>query len=112
MMERFVPPFGDGDELAQRFGSVANQVLSEATSGAGYLLSGLGLPKDADGMDTTGTNLFGKDYCYVYVINELCLVVAYHWSHAAGAGVWAAGFHAFRGYSGDTGGFRAAAYHI
>ncbi|MFA5150700.1 MAG: hypothetical protein WC433_07340 [Candidatus Omnitrophota bacterium] len=112
MMDRFVPPFGAGDTFAQRFGSGGNQVLSEATSGAGYLLSGLGLPKDADGMDATGTNLFGKDYCYVYVINDMCLLVASGWSDTATAGVWLAAFSATRGYSGDYAGFRAACYHV
>ena len=112
MMDRFAPPFGAGDTFAQRFGSGANQVLSEATSGAGYLLSGLGLPKDADGMDATGTNLFGKDYCYVYVINDLCLLVASNWSSATTAGVWSADFNAPRGHSSYGVGFRAACYHV
>lgn len=112
MMDRFVPPFGDGDAFAQRFGSGANQVLSEATSGAGYVLSGLGMPKDAGGMDATGTNLFGKDYCCVYVINDMCLRVAGHWSSTALAGVWDADFYGTRGYSNDNVGFRAACYHV
>jgi hypothetical protein len=112
MMDRFVPPFGAGDTFAQKFGSGANQVLSEATSGAGYVLSGLGMPKDAGGMDATGTNLFGKDYCYVYVINEMCLIVASLWNSATSAGVWTASFNATRGYSATAVGFRAAAYHI
>ena len=112
MMDRFAPPFGAGDTFAQRFGSGGNQVLSEATSGAGYLLSGLGLPKDADGMDATGTNLFGKDYCYVCVVNDMCLVVARSWGSATGAGVWNADFAAARGSSSDYVGFRAAAYHV
>ena len=112
MMDRFVPPFGAGDTFAQRFGSGGNQVLSEATSGADYLLSGLGLPKDADGMDATGTNLFGKDYCYVYVVNDMCLIVAGGWSGAPLAGAWHAGFDDTRGYSNDTVGFRAACYHV
>jgi hypothetical protein len=112
MMDRFVPPFGAGDTFAQRFGSDANQVLSGATSGAGYVLSGLGLPKDADGMNTTGTNLFGKDYCYIYVINDMCLVVACLWGSTAGAGVWTAYFSGARGDAHYYVGFRAAAYHI
>ena len=112
MMERFAPPFGDGDAFAQKFGSGGNQVLSGATSGAGYLLSGLGLPKDADGMDATGTNLFGKDLCYVSVVNDLCLLVAYYWSTATSAGVWNASFSNPRGRSSNDAGFRAACYHV
>ena len=112
MMDRFAPPFGDVDTFAQRFGSGGNQVLSEATSGAGYLLSGLGLPKDGDGMDATGTNLFGKDYCYVYVINDMCLLVANLWYNSTVAGVWNAVFHHIRGNSGGDVGFRCGCYHI
>ena len=112
MMERFAPPFGAGDAFAQKFGSGANQVLSEVTSGAGYVLSGLGLPKDADGMDATGTNLFGKDYFYVYVVNDMCLLVASHWSSATYAGVWRADFNDIRGTSNGSVGFRAACYHV
>jgi hypothetical protein len=112
MMDRFAPPFGDGDAFVQRFGSGANQVLSEATSGAGYVLSGLGMPKDGDGMDATGTNLFGKDYCYEYVINEMCLVVASNWSDTKNAGVWGALFYYLRSSSSSHVGFRAAAYHV
>ncbi len=112
MMDRFAPPFGAGDAFAQKFGSGANQVLSEATSGDGYLLSGLGLPKDADGMDATGTNLFGKDYCYVYVINDMCLIVAYTWNSTTAAGVWPALFNPARSYSSNYVGFRCGCYHI
>ena len=112
MMDRFVPPFGAGDTFAQRFGSGGNQVLSEATSGADYLLSGLGLPKDADGMDATGTNLFGKDYCYVYVVNDMCLIVANHWFSTTDAGVWFAYFNYIRGNSYNYVGFRCGCYHI
>ncbi|HOR79075.1 MAG TPA: hypothetical protein PLG04_09860 [Anaerolineaceae bacterium] len=112
MMDRFAPPFGAGDAFVQKFGSGANQVLSEATSGAGYILAGLGLPKDAAGSDATGTNLFGKDYLYMYVINDLCLIVACPWSDAASAGVWAAHFSRYRTFSSDYVGFRAACYHV
>ena len=35
MMDLFLAPFGAGDAFAMRYGSGANQVLSEATSGAG-----------------------------------------------------------------------------
>jgi hypothetical protein len=112
MMDRFDPPFGAGDAFAQRFGSGANQVLSEVTSGAGYLLTGLGFPKDGNGMDQTGTNLFGTDYCYVYVINEMCLIVCGLWSDTSGAGVWCVHWNTVRGSSRSDVGFRAACYHV
>ena len=112
MMDRFAPPFGAGDTFAQKFGSGANQVLSEATSGAGYILAGLGLPKDAAGSDATGTNLFGKDYLYMSVINDLCLIVASYWNNTTHAGVWYANFNNYRTNSNYGVGFRAACYHV
>jgi hypothetical protein len=112
MMDRIVMPWGDGDVFGQRFGSGGNQVLSEVTSGAGYIISGLGLPKDSNGTDTTGTNLFGKDYYYIYVANEMCLLVAYGWNHATIAGVWGAIFDGVRGGSNVAVGFRAACYPV
>ncbi|MDO9585954.1 MAG: hypothetical protein Q7I93_05680, partial [Syntrophales bacterium] len=112
MMDRFAAPFGDGDAFAQRFGSGANQVLSEATSGAGYLLTGAGFPKDANGIDATGTNLFGKDYCYVYVVDAMCLIVAYYWGNGSPAGVWTVNWSGVRDDSNYSVGFRCGAYHI
>jgi len=70
------------------------------------------MPKDAGGMDATGTNLFGKDYCYVYVINEMCLLVARTWSSTTGAGVWNAGFSSPRSNANYDVSFRAACYHV
>ena len=111
MMDRIVMPWGDGDALAQRFGSGGNQVLSEVTSGAGYILSGLGLPKDSNGTDTTGTNLFGKDYYYIYVTNDMCLIVAVDWGDATTAGVWSARCDS-RANSYYGVGFRCGCYHV
>jgi len=110
MMDLFLAPFGAGDAFALRYGSGANQVLSEATSGAGYLLTGMGFPKDSGGTDATGTNLFGKDYFYNYVTNELCLISCAHWNGTSYAGVWCVYWDAVRGDSGSYVGFRAAAY--
>lgn len=96
----------------KRFGRGANQVLSEATSGAGWLLAGMGMPASGTGISdgTTGSNLFGADYLYQYVRNELCLLSGGRWDATSGAGVWAV-------YWGDgrTGGilyvgFRSASY--
>ncbi len=91
MMEPFSPAFktAGGGVVYQRFGS-GNQVLSEATSGDGWLLTGLGIPKDANGMSTTGTDLFfGRDQYSQYIRNNLCLTSCQHWyaSSLAGCGV-------------------------
>ena len=112
MMDAFVPALKTtaGGALAQRFGSGANQVLSEAVSGAAWLLSGLGLPKDAAGMDTTGTDLFGKDYFYQYIRNELCLLSGGSWYYGSDAGVWSVVWYDYRAGSSSYVGFRCAAY--
>lgn len=111
MMDSFTPAFKTGyasNGYIQRFGSGANQVLSEATSGAGWLLSGLGFPKDKDGIDTIGTNLFGKDYFYQYLRNELCLLSCGLWGSGSYAGVWRVAWRYARADSSHGVGFRCA----
>lgn len=110
--DTFTPPFGSGDVFDQNFGSGANQVLSEVTSGAGWILTGLGAPKDANGIDTTGTNLFGKDYFYEYIIDKLCLLVGGYWVLTALAGVWCVNWLNPRGSSSYAVGLRAACYPV
>ena len=113
MMDAFVPTFETGyvnNGYSQKFGSGANQVLSEATSGADWLLAGLGLPKDADGIDTVGTNLFGKDTFYQYIRNELCFLSCGRWANASNAGVWGLYWGLGRADSRNDVGFRAACY--
>jgi hypothetical protein len=112
MMEEFAPVFetAAGGVFGQRMGSGANQVLSAALSGPGRLLTGLGSPKDADGIDTTGTNLFGKDYYYQYIRNELCLISSGSWYSTTNAGAWYVGWNHDRTNSNNYVGFRAACY--
>ena len=111
MMDAFMPAFETGypnNGWSQRYGSGANQVLAEDISGNNWLLSGLGLPKDAGGIDTGGTNLFGKDYFYQYIRNELCLLSCASWHNASYAGVWYAHWSNYRASSYNYVGFRAA----
>jgi hypothetical protein len=113
LMAAFVPPFETAypnNEFAQRMGSGANQVLDESVSGAGYVLTGLGVAKDADGIDTTGTNLFGKDYLYQYIRNQLCVCSAGNWSSGSPAGVWNSLWSSGRTRSATDVGFRCACY--
>ena len=110
MMDAFVPPFKAGFAFGMRFGSGTNQVLSESLSGAGWLLAGLGLPRNGDGVDASGTNLFGTDYFYQYFRNELCLLSCARWNLSSSAGVWYSNWSDARGNSGDTVGFRSACY--
>jgi hypothetical protein len=110
MMDAFIPVFESAGAFAQRMGSGANQVLSEATSGNAWLLTGMGFPKDKDGIDTTGTNAFGKDYYYQYIRNDLCLISCGAWSSASTAGVWAVHWSRYQALASSYGGFRAACY--
>lgn len=114
MMEPFTLAFktAGGSPCAQRFGSEANQVLSGATSGADWTKAGLGFPKDASGMDTTGTDLFGKDYYYQYIRNELCLRSCADWNSSAFAGVWTVSWNGSRTSSLSAVGFRCGAYLV
>jgi len=114
MMDSFVPPFKTtgGVAFSQRYGSGGNQVLSEATSGAGYLLTGLGFPKDGAAIDGTGTDTFGKDYYYQYIKDQLCLVSCSGWSFSAAAGVWSAHWNLTRSGSNYNVGGRAACYLV
>lgn len=101
-------PFKPGGAFAQRYGSSTNQVLDEATSGDGWILTGLGLPQDSSAIDTTGTNQFGKDYFYQYVRNEMCVRSSGYWTNGSGAGVWVVRWDDSRPYSYSYVGFRCA----
>lgn len=110
----FVPTFRTDysqNGFDKRYGKSTNQVLDAATSGAGWLRTGLGLPLSTGISDgTSGTNLFGNDYIYQYIRNELCLRSGAAWSHGSKAGVWAAHWDVARSNSYDDVGFRAASY--
>ncbi|MDD3293091.1 MAG: ubiquitin-activating E1 FCCH domain-containing protein [Geobacteraceae bacterium] len=99
-----------GSSMAQRFGNGANQVLSSDVSGAGWILAGLGAPKDANGMSPSGTNLFGTDYLYQYYRNELCVISGGNWSNGVLAGLWYLSLHSHRTNSHYYIGFRCACY--
>jgi hypothetical protein len=96
----------------QYFGNAANQVLSDATSGAGWLLAGLGAPKDTSGFSTSGTNMFGTDYYYQYLRNELCVISGGYWSASTLAGVWYLSLNNYRTNSNVYAGFRCACYPV
>ncbi len=115
MMDEFDMMFETGypnNGFSQRMGSGANQVLSEVIDGNPATLTSLGVPKDVGGLDTTGTNLFGKDYFYQYIRNELCVLSAGPWYHGSSAGVWGSGWHGPRSTSSDYVGFRCACYPV
>ena len=103
-------PFEPGGSFAQQYGSSTNQVLNEATSGDGWILTGLGLPQDVNAIDTTGTNQFGKDGFSQYIRNEMCLLSGLAWGDVSRAGVWSVGWSSARTSSGNYVGLRCALY--
>ncbi len=95
--------------FVQKIGNAGNQVLDPAASGNGWLLTALGLPQ-AGGISTAGSNLFGIDYFYQYIRNELFLLSSLAWAYGSSAGVW--GLYLYDGRAGahHRVGFRAACY--
>jgi hypothetical protein len=117
MMDALTPAtvasmFKSGNAFAMRYGSGAYQVLDEALSGESWVKTGLGLVKSGNAIDSTGTNLFGKDYYYQYIINELCLVSCARWSRSSDAGVWYVSWAGTRSSSGSDVGGRSACYML
>jgi hypothetical protein len=112
LMDAFVPVFATagGGVFAQRYGSGFNQVFSEAVNGANRLLTGLGLPAAATGLSTGGDNLFGKDYFYQYIVNDLCSISCGYWGDATNAGVWRLNWSYGRTSSYYATGWRCATY--
>jgi hypothetical protein len=100
-----------GVSCVLRMGNGANQVFSGDVSGAGWIRAGCGLPL-ATGISGAGTDLFGKDYFYQYVRDELCVLAGGFWSSGAYAGAWARNWHNPRANTSVTDGARAACYPV
>tara|TARA_R110001583_G_scaffold34551_1_gene115851 strand:- start:2681 stop:4723 length:2043 start_codon:yes stop_codon:yes gene_type:complete len=114
MMQPFTPPFRTDypeNSYSRRVGSGAAQVLSAALSGDDWLQDSLGLPQPA-AISSGGTSLFGQDYLYQYVRNELCLLSGAYWSNGSSAGAWASSWLHYRTNSYSHVGFRAASYPV
>ncbi len=113
-MEAFTPAFAttySSNGFAQKVGNSANQVLSPDLTGNGAVLRSLGVPIAA-GMSIAGSNLFGQDYLYQYIRNELCLPSGANWGLGSTAGVWASAWNDYRANSLGSTGFRAASYPV
>lgn len=87
--------FADGGGTVQRYGVGTNQLLSEATSGNNYKLTGLGFPYNPLSIGG-GTNTFGSDYYYQYLRNDLCALAGANWADYTVAGVWAVDLRYYR----------------
>ena len=89
------------------FGNVANQVLSNATSGNAWGYAGLGLPQ-ATGIG--GTNSFGNDGLWDYKPNEMAPLSGGGWYDSSDVGVWSLNLGFVRTSSYHGFGFRSALY--
>ena len=90
----------------QRYGNAA-QVLSEATSGAAWQQTGLGVPLVGG---VGGSDMFGHDVLYSYRPPALCPISGGSWDDSSAAGVWAFLLYGVRGSSHFPVGFRAALF--
>lgn len=70
--------------ISQRYGNGANAVFDMSNSN-GRALAMLGMPAAA-GMSASGTNLFGLDYYYQYLRDQLCVISRGHWGSGSNAG--------------------------
>ncbi|WP_299009911.1 hypothetical protein [uncultured Caulobacter sp.] len=94
-----------------RFGNTASQALDPAADGDDWRRRGLGVPK-AGGISSAGTNLFGQDYFYQYIRNELCPFSGGSWSSSSNAGLWTLFLSSARTDSVASVGLRAASYPV
>ena len=95
--------------FGQKFGNGDNQILSSAATGNDWTLTGLGLPI-ADGVSTSGSNLFGVDVFYQYMLQDLCPFTGGYWTGSTGAGVWTLSLGYSREYASSVISFRSALY--
>jgi hypothetical protein len=98
--------------VTQKFGNSSQQVLAGDTSGDPWKLTGLGLPRASTSISASGASLFGVDYYYQYIINEMVPLSCFHWNSGSAAGVWAVYFSYARSNSLLYVGFRAACYPV
>ena len=87
--DKVTPIFRDGT-FGQRYGNSTNQVLGFSTdrTSATYKLAAAGMVKDYNSINTSGTNKFGIDYFYQYIVSELCPLRFGSWYDSTTAGVW------------------------
>jgi hypothetical protein len=113
-MEVFTPAFATtypNNVFVQKMGNSANQVLSPDLTGNNAVLRSLGMAI-ANGISTSGSNLFGQDYFYQYIRNELCLRSGAYWLEGSRAGLWASIWSGPRTDSYNYVGFRSASYPV
>jgi hypothetical protein len=105
------PIFRDGP-VGQLYGNSTNQVFGFSTSRTtnAYKLTACGLPLNYNSVSPSGTNKFGTDYFYQYIVSELCPLRFGSWNNTAFAGVWFLYLVSFRTYSYNSFSARSCLY--
>ncbi|MHB8871814.1 MAG: hypothetical protein ACYC5G_05155 [Candidatus Doudnabacteria bacterium] len=109
--DKITPTFRDGT-FGQRYGNSTNQVIGFSTdrTSATYKLAAAGMVKDYNSINTSGTNKFGIDYFYQYIVSELCPLRFGYWNDTANAGVWYVHWNSYRTGSHGSVSARACLY--
>lgn len=96
------------NSIVQRFGNAGNAVFDWITS-ADRARSMLGMPA-AGGVSPSGTAVFGNDWFYQYIRNDLCVISRGSWGTGSNAGVRLRNLDSPRTGAGTNVGFAASRY--
>ena len=109
--DKVTPTFRDGT-FGQYYGNSTNQVFGFSTDRTSltYKLAAAGMVKDYNSTNTSGTNKFGLDYFYQYIVSELCPLRFGHWYDTTVAGVWCVYLYYGRANGGSPVSARACLY--
>jgi hypothetical protein len=104
----FATSYAGNNTAAQRYGNGGARVFGWGTA-AERALSMAGFPAPG-GFSTGGVNLFGQDYYYQYMVDQLCVRSGGDWANGVNAGVRARYLSNSRTNSHHYVGFVAASY--
>lgn len=109
--DKVTPTFRDGT-FGQYYGNSTNQVFGFSTDRTSltYKLAAAGMVKDYNSTNTSGTNKFGLDSFYQYIVSELCPLRFGGWDHTTSAGVWYVNLNTSRANSDGIVSARACLY--
>jgi hypothetical protein len=110
MMDSLSIPYITGNDAWTRYGNITNQVFSEDLTGNDWTLTGLSLPRDANGTSTEGTDQFGRNGLFRHLTDQLCIASCGEWVSTSYTGLCCAFFQFARMASNNYVGFRCAAY--
>ncbi|MHB8840997.1 MAG: hypothetical protein ACYC56_04275 [Candidatus Aquicultor sp.] len=98
--DKVTPTFRD-DTFGQHYGNSTNQVFGFSTdrTSSTYKLAAAGMIKDYNSVNPSGTNKFGLDYFYQYIVSELCPIRFGRWGNTTSAGVWTVYWNYYRSHS-------------